>query len=58
MSEERAMLRRRHVRDIMLGEPDTIEPDSLLGVIGDNPAMAEVARDARRRLEGALQAIG
>jgi len=30
LSEERAMLRRRHVRDIMLGEPDTIEPDSLL----------------------------
>ena len=24
---ERAMLRRRHIRDIMLGEPDTIEPD-------------------------------
>jgi len=30
LSEERAMLRRRHVRDIMLGEPDTIEPDALL----------------------------
>jgi CBS domain-containing protein len=30
LSEERAMLRRRHVRDIMLGEPDTIEPDSPL----------------------------
>ena len=27
LSEERAMLRRRHIRDIMLGEPDTIEPD-------------------------------
>jgi len=27
LSEERAMLRRRHIRDIMLAEPDTIEPD-------------------------------
>jgi CBS domain-containing membrane protein len=30
LSEERAQLRRRHVRDIMSSEPDTIEPDSLL----------------------------
>lgn len=30
LSEERAVLRRRHIRDIMSTEPDTIEPDALL----------------------------
>ncbi len=34
-----------------------IDPQSMLGVVGDNAAMAEVARDARARLERAIAAI-
>ena len=35
-----------------------VDPDSMLGVVGDNPVVAEVARDARSRLQRALEAIG
>lgn len=35
-----------------------VDPDSMLSVVGDNAAVAEVARDAKQRLERALQAIG
>jgi uncharacterized protein (DUF302 family) len=34
-----------------------IDPDSMTAVIGDNAAVAEVARDARERLQKALDAI-
>ena len=34
-----------------------VDPDSMLGIVGDNPAVAEVARDARQRLEKAIAAI-
>lgn len=34
-----------------------VDPDSMLGVVGDNPAVAEVARDARSRLQRALDSI-
>ena len=34
-----------------------IDPDSILGVVGDNAVVAEVARDARNRLQRALDAI-
>jgi len=34
-----------------------IDPDSMVAVIGDDPAIVEVARDARARLERALRAI-
>jgi len=34
-----------------------IDPDSMTAVIGDNAAVAEVARDARVRLQKALDAI-
>jgi uncharacterized protein (DUF302 family) len=34
-----------------------VDPDAILGVIGDNPAVAEVARDARIRLQRALDSI-
>lgn len=35
-----------------------VNPDAMLGVVGNNPVVEEVARDARRRLEAALRAIG
>lgn len=35
-----------------------VDPDSMLGVVGDNPVVAEVARDARSRLQRALETIG
>lgn len=35
-----------------------VDPDAMLGVVGENAAMAEVARDARARLERAIAAIG
>ena len=35
-----------------------IDPASMLGVVGESAAMAEVARDARARLERAISAIG
>ena len=34
-----------------------VDPDSMLGVVGDNPAIAEVARDAKNRLQHALDSI-
>jgi uncharacterized protein (DUF302 family) len=34
-----------------------VDPDVMLSVIGDNPVVAEVARDARFRLERAIQSI-
>lgn len=34
-----------------------VDPDSMLGVVGDNPVVAEVARDARNRLQRALESI-
>ena len=34
-----------------------VDPDSMLGVVGDNPVVAEVARDARIRLQRALDSI-
>lgn len=34
-----------------------VDPDSMLGVVGDNPEVAEVARDARSRLQRALEMI-
>lgn len=35
-----------------------VEPGAMLTIIGDNPVIAEVARDARERLEKAIDAIG
>ena len=34
-----------------------VDPDAMLAVVGDNPAVAEVGRDAKERLERALAAI-
>ena len=34
-----------------------VDPDSMLGVVGDNPVVAEVARDARVRLQRALDSL-
>jgi uncharacterized protein (DUF302 family) len=34
-----------------------VDPDSMLAIIGDNAAVAEVARDARLRLEAAVRSI-
>jgi uncharacterized protein (DUF302 family) len=34
-----------------------VDPDSMLGVVGDNPAVAEVAEDARNRLRRALESL-
>ena len=34
-----------------------VDPNSMVGIVGDNPAVAEVARDARQRLEKAIAAI-
>jgi len=34
-----------------------IDPDSMAAVIGDNRAVEEVARDARKRLDAALAAV-
>jgi len=34
-----------------------VDPSSMLGMVGDIPAVAEVARDARQRLEKAIAAI-
>lgn len=35
-----------------------VDPNSMLAMVGDNPAVAEVARDARQRLVSAVAAIG
>ncbi|HLJ75119.1 MAG TPA: DUF302 domain-containing protein [Thermoanaerobaculia bacterium] len=34
-----------------------IDPDSMAMMVGDNPAVLEVARDARRRLQDALASL-
>jgi uncharacterized protein (DUF302 family) len=34
-----------------------VDPDSMLGIIRDNPAVAEVARDARERLVRVIDSI-
>ena len=34
-----------------------VDPDAMLGVVGDNPIVAEVARDARSRLQRAIESI-
>lgn len=34
-----------------------VDPNSMLAIVGDNPIVAEVARDARQRLEKAVAAI-
>lgn len=34
-----------------------VDPDLMLGVVGENPIVAEVARESRSRLERALAAI-
>lgn len=34
-----------------------IDPDSMVAVVGDNAVMAEVARDAKQRLERALGSV-
>lgn len=35
-----------------------VDPGVMLSVVGDDPVVAEVARDARQRLEAAIRAIG
>lgn len=35
-----------------------VDPNSMLAIIGNNPVVAEVARDARQRLERVLTRIG
>ncbi len=35
-----------------------VDPNSMLAIVGNHPVVAEVARDARQRLERALQRIG
>jgi uncharacterized protein (DUF302 family) len=34
------------------------DPDAMVAVVGENPSVAEVARDARQRLVRALDALG
>jgi len=34
-----------------------VDPDSMLGIVRDNAAMTEVARDARTRLERVILAV-
>ena len=34
-----------------------VDPNSMTAIVGDNPVIAEVARDARQRLEKAVAAI-
>ena len=34
-----------------------VDPNAMLAIVGDNPVVAEVARDARQRLEKAIAAI-
>jgi uncharacterized protein (DUF302 family) len=36
---------------------EVMDPEAALGLVGDNPAIAEVARDARGRLRLALDAL-
>ena len=37
---------------------EAMDPEAALGLVGDNPAIAEVARDAKVRLRQAIDAIG
>ena len=34
-----------------------VDPDAMLSIVGENAAVAEVARDARQRLEAAIRSI-
>ena len=34
-----------------------VDPEAMLSVVGDNPAVAEVGRDARRRLQTAIDSL-
>jgi uncharacterized protein (DUF302 family) len=34
-----------------------VDPDAMLSIVGENAAVAEVARDARHRLEAAIRSI-
>ncbi len=36
---------------------EVMDPEAALGLVGDNPAIAEVAREARSRLRKALDAL-
>jgi uncharacterized protein (DUF302 family) len=36
---------------------EVMDPEAALGLVGDNPAIAEVAREARTRLQHALHAL-
>ena len=36
---------------------DSMDPEAALGLVGDNPAIAEVARDAKVRLRQAIDSI-
>lgn len=35
-----------------------VDPDAMLSVVGENEAVSQVATDARKRLQAALQSIG
>ncbi len=37
---------------------EVMDPEAALGIVGHNPAIAEVAREARTRLRKALDALG
>ncbi len=37
---------------------EAMDPEAALGIVGDNPLVAEVARDAKGRLERALGRLG
>lgn len=34
-----------------------VDPDAMLSIVGENPAVAEVARDAGQRLKAAIRSI-
>ena len=34
-----------------------VDPDAMLSVVGDNPTVAEVGRDARGRLQAAIDSL-
>ena len=37
---------------------EAMDPEAALGLVGENPAMAEVAREAKGRLQLALESVG
>jgi uncharacterized protein (DUF302 family) len=45
-------------KDAKTSVVSAIDPDSMTAVIGDNPAVAEVAKDAKLRLQKVIAAIG